>query len=66
VRCENLFLILNDRFLIAQDLLLVADHSQKTLLVLENASLIPQNHSVIRQYCLLVLERRLGHCRSLL
>jgi hypothetical protein len=64
VRGENFFLIANYRFLISQDLLLVSDHSQKALLVLENASLISQNHSVIRQYCLLVLERRLGHSHS--
>src|SRR3982751_4808304 len=62
---QDLLLVLDDCFLIPQDLALVAEQENQALLVLNDPLLISDDYAIVGDNRLLIPERRLCHCQSL-
>lgn len=58
---KNLLLIFYDRVLVAQDTRLIPKQLSQLTLISENFPLIPDDSSIVRDECSLILERRLCH-----
>src|SRR5438105_14691759 len=61
VRRQNLLLVSDDRFLIAQNPLLIPNYHWEALLILQKLRLVPDDYPLICDDRLLISERRLCH-----